>query len=100
MRCCDCEFRHMCNEEEKVLTAFARCEKRDLFLYEKQELKTYERSIIKTNADLIKAMNDDELAKIMMCPNEAGLAEISCDRSDACDCYKCLLNWLQQEAST
>ena len=41
MRCCDCEFRHMCNEEEKVLTAFARCEKRDLLLYEKQELKTY-----------------------------------------------------------
>ncbi len=50
-----------------------------------------------TNADRIRSMSDDELAATMMCPNESGLAEIECDRSDNCNCYECLLKWLQLE---
>lgn len=51
-----------------------------------------------TNADCVRAMNDEELAVALMCPNEMGLAEIPCDHSNACDCCKCLLDWLQQPA--
>ena len=51
-----------------------------------------------TNADKIRMMTDDELAMNMMCPNENGLAEIKCDKSDGCNCYECLLEWLQSEA--
>lgn len=50
-----------------------------------------------TNADRIRAMNDEELAMNMMCPNENGLAEIECNKSDNCNCYECLLKWLQSE---
>ena len=51
-----------------------------------------------TNADRIRHMSDDELATNMMCPNENGLAEIDCDKNDNCNCYECLLKWLQSEA--
>lgn len=51
-----------------------------------------------TNADKIRNMSDDELATNMMCPNENGLAEIDCDKNDNCNCYECLLKWLQSEA--
>lgn len=51
----------------------------------------------KTNADRIRAMSDEELAINMTCPNENGLAEIDCDKSDSCNCYECLLKWLQSE---
>lgn len=50
-----------------------------------------------TNADRIRSMSDDELALNMMCPNENGLGEIGCDKSDKCNCYECILNWLQSE---
>lgn len=50
-----------------------------------------------TNADKIRNMSDDELATNMMCPNENGLAEIDCDKNDNCNCYECLLKWLQSE---
>lgn len=50
-----------------------------------------------TNADRIRSMSDEELAMNMMCPNENGLAEIKCDKSDNCNCYKCILKWLQSE---
>lgn len=50
-----------------------------------------------TNADRIRAMSDEELAMTMMCPNENGLAEIECDKSDSCNCYECLLKWLREE---
>lgn len=50
-----------------------------------------------TNADRIRSMTDEELAIHMMCPNEMGLAEIDCDKSDSCNCYECLLNWLRAE---
>lgn len=50
-----------------------------------------------TNADKIRSMTDEELAMNMMCPNESGLGEIVCDKSDNCNCYECLLKWLQSE---
>ena len=50
-----------------------------------------------TNADRIRAMSDEEMAMNMMCPNENGLAEIECDQSDSCNCYECILKWLQSE---
>lgn len=52
---------------------------------------------IQTNSDWIRSMSDEELAMYMMCPNENGLAEIDCDKSDSCNCYECLLKWLQSE---
>ena len=51
-----------------------------------------------TNADRIRSMTDEELAIHMMCPNEMGLAEIECDKSDSCNCYECLLKWLLAES--
>ena len=51
-----------------------------------------------TNADMIRAMSDEELAANLMCPNEMGMADIPCDKSDQCNCYKCLLDWLRQSA--
>lgn len=59
-----------------------------------RECCTYERM---TNADKIRSMSDEELAMNMMCPNESGLGEIECDKSDYCNCYECLLKWLQSE---
>lgn len=35
-----------------------------------------------TNADMIRAMSDEELAENLMCPNEMGIADIPCDKSD------------------
>lgn len=52
----------------------------------------------KTNADWIRSMTDEELAIHTMCPNDTGLAEIECDKSDSCNCYECLLNWLRAES--
>ncbi len=51
----------------------------------------------KTNADRIRTMSDEELAMNMMCPNENGLAEIECNKDDRCNCFECLLHWLQSE---
>lgn len=52
----------------------------------------------RTNADSIRAMSDEELADRIMCPNEMGLAEIDCDKSDDCNCHECCLKWLQSES--
>lgn len=50
-----------------------------------------------TNADRIRSFSDEELAMNMMCPNESGLGEIECEKSDNCNCYACILKWLQSE---
>ena len=50
-----------------------------------------------TNADRIRSFSDEEMAMNMMCPNENGLGEIECDKSDNCNCYACILKWLQSE---
>lgn len=55
-------------------------------------------TIIMTNADMIRSMSDEELAVNLMCPNEMGMAYIPCDKSDQCNCCKCLLDWLRQSA--
>lgn len=59
-----------------------------------RECRNYKRM---TNADRIRSMSDEDLAMNMMCPNENGLAEIDCDKCDNCNCYECLLKWLQSE---
>ena len=51
-----------------------------------------------TKADMIRSMSDEELAANLMRPNEMGIADIHCDKSDQCNCYKCLLDWLRQSA--
>lgn len=61
-----------------------------------EELSPYDSK--QTNADRIRSMTDEELAIHMMCPNDTGLAEIECDKSDSCNCYECLLNWLRAES--
>lgn len=50
-----------------------------------------------TNADLIRNMSDEELAVTIMCPNEAGQAEIECNHEDWRNCIQCCLDWLQRE---
>ncbi|MED9905266.1 MAG: hypothetical protein UFG06_13935 [Lachnospiraceae bacterium] len=56
-----------------------------------------EKNVLKTNADRIRSMTDEELADNIMCPNETGLAEIKCIKSDSCNCYDCCLKFLQSE---
>lgn len=51
-----------------------------------------------THGDLFRRMSDEQLAVTLMCPNEMGMADISCDHSDDKNCCKCLLDWLQQPA--
>lgn len=53
-----------------------------------------------TNYELMKNMSIEEMAATIMCPNEMGMADIECDKSDECDCCKCCLEWLQQECDT
>lgn len=60
--------------------------------------KQGDKYISMTNADRIRAMSDAELAVTIMCPNETGMANIECDRSDNCNCCECTLKWLQSEA--
>ena len=50
-----------------------------------------------TNAELIRRMDDDGLAAVIMCPNESGFADIPCNHDDQCDCYGCCLKWLETE---
>ena len=49
-----------------------------------------------TNCERIRQMKPEELAKIIICPNEFG-EEINCGHSDDCDCYECCLQWLNAE---
>lgn len=77
MRCCDCEFRNRCDETEKVLTSFVKCYKRDRLL---KEQKT------QTNADKIRSMTDEELAKWLNYYAHDGYINPSCG----------WLKWLKQ----
>lgn len=51
-----------------------------------------------TNYELIKNMSIEEMAVTIMCPNEMGMAEIDCDKSDDRNCCQCCLDWLREEA--
>ena len=59
-----------------------------------RECRNYKRM---TQGDRIRAMSDEDLAMNMMCPNENGIGEIECDKSNNCNCYECILKWLQSE---
>ena len=49
-----------------------------------------------TNADLIRSMNDEELAEIIACPK--GLFDRMDCFDDNRDCKHCALEWLKQTA--
>lgn len=51
-----------------------------------------------TNLELIKNMSVEELAVAIACPNEMGMAEIECDKSDDRNCSKCCLDWLTTDS--
>ncbi len=57
-----------------------------------------ERCYGRTNYEMIKNMSIEEMAVTIMCPNELGMAEIECDKSDDCNCCKCCLDWLNQKS--
>ena len=40
-------------------------------------------------------MSIEELAVTIMCPNDIGMAEIECDKSDSRNCCLCCLKWLR-----
>jgi hypothetical protein len=50
-----------------------------------------------TNYEFMKNMSIEEMAVTIMCPNDMGMAEISCDKSNKCDCCKCCLEWLKED---
>ena len=50
------------------------------------------------NYELIQNMSLEELACTISCPNDMGMAEIECDKSDERNCSQCCLEWLQEEA--
>jgi len=51
-----------------------------------------------TNFELLKNMSIEELAVTIMCPNDTGMAEIECDKSDTRNCCLCCLEWLMKES--
>lgn len=51
-----------------------------------------------TNADLIRAMTDEELAKVIMCPMEIAAIKDLCEKNPGHTCVECSLRWLQQPA--
>ena len=50
-----------------------------------------------TNFELIKNMSIEELAVTITCPNDMGMSEIECDRSDNCNCCQCCFDWLTED---
>lgn len=109
MRCCDCEFKFLCGDNQSALTAFERCEKRDLLLYQKYSLKDRENA--KTNADRIRAMSDEELARNINRLEEGERIIRYCRELPECNadleadtlipqerCEQCVLHWLRQPA--
>ena len=97
MRCCDCEFRNLCDKAETVLTAFVSCEKRTRLLAEQRRKQI--------NADRIRTMSDEELAEelvieieglfpsLVYVPMATGNIYISRDKAE-----KEMLEYLQQPA--
>lgn len=51
------------------------------------------------NADKIRAMSDEELALMMMCPAEYDLGFNKTKKCNGCmdkNCYRCTLEWLRE----
>lgn len=52
-----------------------------------------------TNADKIRAMNDEELAEFLDGTVQSTAENLfSCDKRECDECQKCYLQWLQSEA--
>lgn len=85
------------NNTDNLRLSFDISDNREFRVYISFEVKENNDDKKPTNADRIRSMSDEELAMNMMCPNENGLGEIECDKSDNCNCYECLLKWLQSE---
>ena len=63
-----------------------------LYLYHPKPRK------IQTNADRIRAMSDEELAAVIMCPMEiAGIKDL-CEKNPGYTCVECSLQWLREPA--
>lgn len=76
----------------------------DLIVHE-DELKRMFKFVKQTNADRIRSMNDEELAKFTAGLSEhclAGIGECDCSRIETRTCYevceKITMKWLQSEA--
>jgi hypothetical protein len=50
-----------------------------------------------TNADKIRAMTDEELAEVIMCP-KAFYERMDCMEGSSRKCEECCLEWLKQPA--
>lgn len=52
-----------------------------------------------TNGDRIRTFSNEQLALMLMCPNEACLDDIECreNESDKNTCVKCVYAWLNTE---
>lgn len=58
-----------------------------------------------TNGDRIRTLSNEHLALVLMCPIEAGIAEIGdfdCAKNGHGEhnCLKCALDWLNKEEAT
>lgn len=98
MRCCDCEFRNLCDKAETVLTAFVSCEKRTRLLAEQRRKQT--------NADRIRSMSDEKMARWLAewsfcadaCPASTNEVEEAIGYCCPSNCKEQALTWLQQPA--
>lgn len=53
-----------------------------------------------TNTDKIRAMSDEDLAAVIMCPKDidgSGIKGCPYAHTDAGKCYECSLKWLREE---
>lgn len=79
--CKTCKYRYRDESEEPC----AHCTKNATDNFERM-----------TNGDYIRSLSDAELAQIIMCPNEVGFDEVTCDRDNQ-HCSECTLRWLEAE---
>ena len=74
-----------------------------------EELKG-KRGVIVTNGDRVRRFSNEQLALMLMCPNDACLDDIKCRRSETDKqilgpasqknpCISCLYDWLNAEES-
>ena len=50
-----------------------------------------------TNYERIKSMSIEELADIIMCPEDSGVADLDCPNANGGYCFDCVYKWLQKE---
>lgn len=51
-----------------------------------------------SNADRIRAMSDEELADVIMCPMEISCISDLCEKNLSYTCVECSLQWLREPA--